>query len=111
MATKLNAQKAEHDKALPHPEKKMEQTKIRPLDFILSAIFAAWNLPSINVPTGFSVSGLPMGIQLVGAPGTEQNLFVAAEILEQEFRGCVRAQPVSLKLPFNPSRTKKTHKV
>ena len=70
---------------------KMEQTKKRPLDFILSAIFAAWNLPSINVPTGFSVNGLPMGIQLVGAPGTEQNLFVAAEILEQEFRGCVRA--------------------
>ena len=86
---------------------KMEQTKNRPLDFILSAIFAAWNLPSINVPTGFSVTGLPMGVQLVGAPGTEQNLFVAAEILEQEFRGCVRAQPVSLKLPFNPRRDRK----
>ena len=33
------------------------------------------------------------------------------KILENEFRGCVRAQPVSLKLPFNPRRTKKKHKV
>ena len=66
----------------------MEQTKKRPLDFILSAIFAAWNLPSINVPTGFSVSGLPMGVQLIGAPGTEQNLFVAAEILEHSSTIC-----------------------
>jgi amidase len=81
---------------------KMAQTQNKPLDFILSAIFAAWELPSINVPTGFSICGLPMGVQLIGAPGTEQNLFVAAEILEREFRGCVRAQPVSLKLPFNP---------
>ena len=81
---------------------KVSDTQERPLDFILSALFAAWKLPSLNVPTGFSISGLPMGVQLIGAPGTEANLFVVAEILEKEFRGWVRAQPVSLKLPFNP---------
>ena len=43
-----------------------------------------------------------MGVQLIGAPGTEANLFHVGEILEKEFRGWVRAQPVSLKLPFNP---------
>jgi amidase len=36
-------------------------------------------LPSLAVPTGFSSGGLPAGIQIIGAPGTDKKLLEVGE--------------------------------
>lgn len=47
--------------------------------------------PSLNIPCGFSKEGLPVGLQLIGRPFDEANLYNFAYLLEQE-----------LDLNFNP---------
>jgi aspartyl-tRNA(Asn)/glutamyl-tRNA(Gln) amidotransferase subunit A len=46
---------------------------------------APWNLlgfPAISLPSGFTESGLPLGLQLVGLPGHEEALLALAHRLE-----------------------------
>ncbi|ALE03764.1 Asp-tRNA(Asn)/Glu-tRNA(Gln) amidotransferase subunit GatA [Bartonella ancashensis] len=40
-------------------------------------------LPGISVPAGLSSSGLPLGLQLIGKPFSEEVIFQAAHIIEQ----------------------------
>jgi len=40
-------------------------------------------LPAMSVPVGFSSSGLPLGVQLVGKPGGEAGLLAAGALLER----------------------------
>ncbi|GAB7386451.1 amidase [Bacillaceae bacterium] len=40
--------------------------------------------PSLSLPCGFSASGLPVGVQLIGRPFDEANLYRFAYALEQE---------------------------
>ena len=50
--------------------------------YTLSANLAG--LPAISVPAGFSRSGLPIGMQLLGPPLQEQRLLRAARMFERE---------------------------
>ena len=43
----------------------------------------ATGLPAITVPCGFTQSGLPIGLQLMGRPFEEALLFQAAHAYEQ----------------------------
>jgi amidase len=51
------------------------------------APFAApWNVlgwPAVSVPAGLSPDGLPLGVQLVGRPGSEATLLGLAAELER----------------------------
>ena len=42
-----------------------------------------WGLPAISVPCGFTSSGLPIGLQLIGPPNDEIKLLQAAIAVEQ----------------------------
>ena len=44
-------------------------------------------LPALSVPFTLSAGGLPIGMQLIGAPGAEDTLFRAAAPLERHWRG------------------------
>jgi aspartyl-tRNA(Asn)/glutamyl-tRNA(Gln) amidotransferase subunit A len=39
-------------------------------------------LPAVSVPAGWSEEGLPLGVQLIGRPGDEKSLLVAAGAIE-----------------------------
>ncbi|MGO7954634.1 amidase family protein, partial [Rhizobium ruizarguesonis] len=40
-------------------------------------------LPGIDVPAGLDHKGLPLGLQLIGKPFDEENLFKTAHVIEQ----------------------------
>jgi len=44
----------------------------------------AYGLPAISVPCGFSTSGLPIGLQIVGAPGSEGIVLSLARASESQ---------------------------
>jgi aspartyl-tRNA(Asn)/glutamyl-tRNA(Gln) amidotransferase subunit A len=46
--------------------------------------FDVFGLPAISVPCGFTTSGLPIGLQLVGAPFAETTVLALAHTYEQE---------------------------
>jgi amidase len=52
-------------------------------------------LPAISVPAGFSASGLPVGVQIVGRPQGEWNLLQVAHAFEQATRVGDRRPPVA----------------
>lgn len=45
-----------------------------------------WGLPAISVPCGLTASGLPIGLQIVSAPGEEAKVLRAAHAYEQSTR-------------------------
>ncbi|MBS0639600.1 MAG: amidase [Proteobacteria bacterium] len=63
------------------------------------AVFTAFaniaGLPGLALPTGFSRSGLPIGLQLVGAPGTDAALLAVGLAYEQ-------ARPWADRWPADP---------
>ena len=48
----------------------------RPINF--------YGLPAISIPCGFSSSGLPIGLQIIGAPGAEGALLALAHAYQQQ---------------------------
>ena len=44
--------------------------------------FNALGVPTISVPCGFTSAGLPVGLQISGAPGREDVVLQAAEAYE-----------------------------
>ncbi len=51
-----------------------EPETLRPTELLMlrnTRPFNVWGLPTISVPCGFSKSGLPIGVQIAGAPGAE----------------------------------------
>lgn len=48
--------------------------------------FNALGLPTISVPCGFTTTGLPIGMQITGAPCTEGNVLRLAQAYEQQTR-------------------------
>ena len=46
--------------------------------------FNVLGLPSISIPCGFSPSGLPIGLQITGAPGTEGMVLALAHAYEKQ---------------------------
>ena len=49
-----------------------------------TVLFDVLGLPAISVPCGFTTSGLPIGLQIVGAPFAETTLLALAHTYEQE---------------------------
>jgi len=44
-----------------------------------------FGLPSVAVPVGRRPDGVPTGVQLIGRPGADEQLLMAAELLEEAF--------------------------
>ena len=44
-------------------------------------------LPALSLPTGFDPDGMPVAVQLVGAPASEPLLFTVARRLDAALRG------------------------
>ena len=51
--------------------------------FSYSQAFNLFDLPVVTVPAGKSKEGLPIGVQIVGRPNTEELVLSVAEIVEQ----------------------------
>lgn len=57
------------------------------LDWMRSVcVVSAMSVPALSVPAGFSTAGLPVGIQLVAAPGADALLLRAASAYEERTR-------------------------
>jgi aspartyl-tRNA(Asn)/glutamyl-tRNA(Gln) amidotransferase subunit A len=46
--------------------------------------FNVYGLPSISLNCGFSKSGLPIGLQIIGAPGTEGSVLAVAHVYQKQ---------------------------
>jgi amidase len=55
--------------------------------FSYSQTFNAFDLPAVVVPAGRSPEGLPIGVQIVGAPFAEATVLAAAAIVEEALGG------------------------
>ena len=62
---------------------------LRPFDFAYCGIFNVLGFPSTQVPLGLNEQGLPLGVQVVGAPGQDARTIAVALQLEQRFGGWV----------------------
>jgi aspartyl-tRNA(Asn)/glutamyl-tRNA(Gln) amidotransferase subunit A len=51
-------------------------------DPVFNALASGLGLPAISIPTGLAPDGLPLGVQLVGAPLAETSLLEAARWVE-----------------------------
>ena len=58
--------------------------------FSYSQTFSVFGLPSVVVPAGRSVEGLPIGVQIVGRPFDESTVLAAAAIIEETLGGSQR---------------------
>lgn len=60
--------------------------QLRPTELVMlrnTRPFNVWGLPTISIPCGFSQSGLPIGVQITGAPGEEATVLALARAYEQ----------------------------
>jgi len=74
--------------ASPTPAPFIHQPLSTPFNFIYSALWNALALPVLVCPLGLSpTTGLPVGVQIVGAPNSERLLIAAAQDLEVGFGG------------------------
>jgi aspartyl-tRNA(Asn)/glutamyl-tRNA(Gln) amidotransferase subunit A len=67
-------------------ELKADPDLLRPRELVLlrnTRPFNVWGLPAITVPCGFTKSGLPIGLQIIGPHGGEGKLLQLAEAYER----------------------------
>ena len=57
-----------------------------------SPVYATANYPAISVPLGLRENGMPVGVTLIGKPGSEAKLLSYAYALEQATK--LRVDPV-----------------
>jgi len=63
-----------------------DHSLLRPVELLLlrnTRPANVWGLPAISVPCGFTSSGLPIGLQIVGPPGGDAKVLRAAYAYEQ----------------------------
>jgi aspartyl-tRNA(Asn)/glutamyl-tRNA(Gln) amidotransferase subunit A len=60
-----------------------------------NAPFDVYGLPAISVPCGFTTNGLPIGLQIVGAPFAESTVFALAHAYEQATEWHLRRPPLA----------------
>jgi Asp-tRNA(Asn)/Glu-tRNA(Gln) amidotransferase A subunit family amidase len=61
-------------------------SQLRPAEIVLlhnTRPVNVWGLPAISLPCGFTSQGMPIGLQIIAAPQSEQKLLRAAYALEQ----------------------------
>jgi len=63
------------------------------MEVVIYATFAG--LPCISVPAGFSASGLPMGLQLIGRPQGDLAVLQLAHAYEQAAQEVLRVEPMA----------------
>jgi aspartyl-tRNA(Asn)/glutamyl-tRNA(Gln) amidotransferase subunit A len=63
-----------------------------PLGIRNTAPFDVFGVPAISVPCGFTTTGMPIGLQIVGAPFAESTVLALAHAYEQE-TGFHRSEP------------------
>jgi len=76
--------------AFPHDAHKVtvgEQSLSAFRAFSYSQTFNVFDLPAAVVPSGRSVEGLPIGVQIIGRPFDEETVLVAAGIIEEALGG------------------------
>ena len=70
-----------------------EEMASDPVKMFLNDVFTVTvnmaGLPGISVPAGLDEGGLPLGLQLIGKPFAEEELFQAANVIEQAAGGFV----------------------
>eukprot|EP01080_Neovahlkampfia_damariscottae_P003408 gene3408-5953_t len=69
------------------PVPKHNQPKIYPISWVLQGIFNMMTTPVTQVPLGLNENGLPLGIQIVSAPGNDVLTVAVAIALEKKFGG------------------------
>ena len=77
-------------------QERPEQLRSRELAMLRNT--RPWNvygLPAISIPCGFSASGLPIGLQIIGAPGAEGIIMSLAYAYERETDWHTRKPPVN----------------
>lgn len=57
--------------------------------------FNAYGVPVITIPCGFSKDGMPIGLQIAGAPWAEMNVFALAHAYEQATEWHKRRPPLT----------------
>lgn len=62
---------------------------LRPFDFAYCGIINVLGFPSTQVPLGLNAQGLPLGVQVIGAPGQDARTIAVAVALEKQFGGWV----------------------
>jgi aspartyl-tRNA(Asn)/glutamyl-tRNA(Gln) amidotransferase subunit A len=65
-----------------------------PAGFRNTSYFSYYGLPAISVPCGFTASGLPIGLQISGAPFAERNVLALAHAYEQATEWHKRKPPM-----------------
>jgi fatty acid amide hydrolase 2 len=73
----------------PHPRTAFlhYSGKLRPIDFVYTAIWNVLDLPVTQVPTGFDKQSLPLGVQVVANRNNDSLSLLAAKDLEKAFGG------------------------
>jgi fatty acid amide hydrolase 2 len=71
----------------PRPAFYHHSGKLRPYDFIYTAIFNALDLPATQVPLGFTSNNLPIGVQVAACQGRDDLTLLAANDLDKAFGG------------------------
>jgi len=72
--------------------------QLRPTELVMlrnTRPFNVWGLPTISIPCGFSHSGLPIGLQITGAPGEEAAVLAMARAYEEQTDWHTRKPPLS----------------
>lgn len=72
---------------LSFAELKERPEELRSRELIMLRNTRPWNiygLPAISIPCGFSASGLPIGLQIIGAPGSEGTVMSLAYAYETQ---------------------------
>ncbi|MEU6641913.1 amidase family protein [Saccharomonospora sp. NPDC046836] len=78
------SQVAPFDASLEYP-RQIDGTPMRDyLEWMRAAtIISATGCPAVSVPAGFTPGGLPVGVQIVAAPGRDVELLLAAQAFEE----------------------------
>lgn len=84
---------------LPPAFSELEQapSELRSRELLMLRNTRPWNvygLPAISIPCGFSASGLPIGLQIIGAPGAEGVVMALAHAFETQTEWHLRRPPV-----------------
>ncbi|KAK6106120.1 Amidase family protein [Brugia pahangi] len=63
------------------------QPLFTPLNFAYTALWNTLALPAVQCPVGLNTHNIPLGIQVIGAPGSDSLLAIVAQDLEKGFGG------------------------
>jgi len=72
-----------------------DSAKVDAVDFRNTVPFNTYGLPAISVPCGFTRSGLPIGLQIIGPPLGEPIVSALPHAYEQATRDINRRPPMN----------------